>query len=78
MSDIGVDDEEGGAGSVRFQVYLDGVLAYDSGTMRGGQAAKQIDIDVRGKNQLRLVVTDAGDGNTSDHADWANARLTSI
>jgi hypothetical protein len=30
----------------------------------------------RGKNELRLVVTNAGDGNGSDHADWAAARIT--
>jgi hypothetical protein len=74
----GVDDEENGAGSVRFQVYLDGVLAYDSGTVRGGQSARLVDIDVRGKSQLRLVVTDNGDNNWSDHADWADARLTTL
>jgi hypothetical protein len=28
------------------------------------------------KSQVQLAVTDAGDGNGSDHADWAAARLT--
>ena len=71
----GVDDEEGGAGSVRFQVYLDGVLTWDSGVVRGGQTAGHLILSVAGKSQLRLVVTDAGDGNYSDHADWAGAKL---
>ncbi|CAN5505061.1 hypothetical protein BH09PLA1_BH09PLA1_33340 [soil metagenome] len=74
-TDYGVDDEEGGAGSVKFQIYLDGVLVFDSGTVRGGQAAKSITINVAGKSELRLVVTDNGDGANSDHADWASAKL---
>ncbi|MBC8108050.1 MAG: NPCBM/NEW2 domain-containing protein [Anaerolineae bacterium] len=71
----GVDDEEGGAGSVKFQIYLDGVLAFDSGTVRGNQAAKSITVNVTGKSELRLVVTDNGDGANSDHADWATPQL---
>src|SRR4029077_8850122 len=31
ISDIGIDNETGGKGSVIFQIYLDGVLKYDSG-----------------------------------------------
>ncbi|MFC0617222.1 Kelch repeat-containing protein, partial [Deinococcus budaensis] len=31
---------------------------------------------VSGVNELRLVVTDAGDGLNYDHADWAGARVT--
>jgi hypothetical protein len=76
ITDYGVDDEEGGAGSVHFVVYLDGVLAFDSGTVRGGQAARHLDLNVAGKSTLRLVVTDNGDGKDSDHADWAGAKLT--
>lgn len=75
-SDFGVDDEELGAGSVRFQVWLDGVMVWDSGVVRGGQAAQHISLNVASKSQLRLVVTDAGDGADSDHGDWANAKLT--
>lgn len=70
-ADIGVDDEVGGRGSVVFQVFLDGIKAYDSGTMSGASATKQVDLDVAGKRELRLVVTDASDGIDYDHADWA-------
>ena len=73
---VGVDDEGGSNGSVVFQVYLDGVKKYDSGTMTGASATKFIDLDVTGAKTLRLVVTDAGNGNTFDHADWAGAVLT--
>lgn len=76
LSDIGVDDEVGSNGSVVFQVWLDGTLAYDSGTMNGTSATKSINLNVAGKNELRLVVTNAGDNGNYDHADWAGARLT--
>jgi hypothetical protein len=75
QSDIGIDEEVGNNGSVTFQVYLDGKLAYDSGTMRGSDGAKQINLALNGANELRLVVTTAGDGNTFDHADWAGAKV---
>jgi hypothetical protein len=38
-------------------------------------AAKSIDVDLTGKNELQLLVGDAGDGNDSDHGDWAAARI---
>jgi lysophospholipase L1-like esterase len=76
LAGAGVDDEVGTAGSVVFRVYVDDVLRFDSGVMTGATATKQIDVSVAGAQRLRLVVTDAGDGNAADHADWADARLT--
>jgi glucose/arabinose dehydrogenase len=76
ISDIGVDDETGDAGSVVFQVYLDNVLAFDSGVKRGTDPRASLSVSVAGKNELRLVVTNAGDTNGNDHADWAAARIT--
>jgi alpha-galactosidase len=75
-SDVGVDDEVGDRGSVDFQVFADGTKAADSGTVRGADAAKSLTASLAGAEFLRLVVTDAGDGNSFDHADWAIARLT--
>lgn len=75
LSDVGIDDEVGTSGSVAFQVFLDGVKAFDSGTVTGASAVQSINLDLTGKSELKLVVTDAGDGNSFDHADWANARL---
>jgi hypothetical protein len=72
---VGVDDGVGVYGSVLFQVFADGDKIFDSGTMTGRDGAKPINLDVRGVNNLRLVVTDAGDGSTFDHADWASVRL---
>jgi hypothetical protein len=75
VADVGVDDEVGDNGSVVFQVSVDGVTVFDSGTMTGSSESQRVGIDITGKRQLRLVVTDAGDGNAFDHADWAGARL---
>lgn len=46
--------------------------------MTPSTATRSIDVNVSGVNELKLIVTDAGDGNNSDHADWANARVTAI
>ena len=77
LSAIGVDDESGGNGTVDFQVWGDNQKLFDSGVVRGGTAARAIDIDVTGKQVLKLVVTDGGDGVSYDHADWADAKLIS-
>ncbi|GHF36000.1 hypothetical protein HNQ07_001389 [Deinococcus metalli] len=76
-SDIGLDDEVGTRGSAVFQVWADGVKLYDSGKMTGSSATKSLSVSVAGRKELKLVVTDAGDKNYFDHADWANARLLS-
>ena len=33
-------------------------------------------LDLRGVRELKLVDTDAGDGNFFDHADWAGMHIT--
>ena len=37
--------------------------------------AKFLSIDLTGKKEMKLVVTDAGDGYGWDHADWADAKF---
>lgn len=71
----GIDDEVGPNGSVVFQVWTDGVKVYDSALTSGTADGKNVSVDLTGKNQLRLVVTDGGDGPAFDHANWANARI---
>jgi uncharacterized delta-60 repeat protein len=73
---IGVDDEVGNLGSVRFQVLTGATPAtaaqvYDSGVMTGASATKTVNVNVSTSKVLVLRVTDAGDGNFYDHADWA-------
>jgi hypothetical protein len=76
LSDVGVDDEVTGPyGTVVFQVFADGVKIYDSGMMIQTSPTQSIDLNVDGVRQLDLVITDAGNGNASDHGDWAGALL---
>lgn len=74
---VGLDQEanRNDVGSVAFQVWADGEKLFDSGTMKRDNPAKFIDVDVSGRKQLKLIVTDAGDGNGNDHADWADAQF---
>jgi hypothetical protein len=76
QSDVGVDDEVGASGSVVFEVWGDTSKLYDSGIMTGTTATKAVKVDVTGRAELRLVVTDGGNDFAFDHADWAGARLT--
>ncbi|ABF44105.1 Glycosyl hydrolase family 98, carbohydrate binding module (plasmid) [Deinococcus geothermalis DSM 11300] len=80
---VGVDDEVGNLGSVVFQVW-DGTTTklYDSGVLRGSDGPKEITVpltrsDGTAVRNLRLVVTDAGDGISYDHADWAMPKVLS-
>ncbi|AUD01461.1 PA14 domain-containing protein [Spirosoma pollinicola] len=78
ITDMGMDDEiaTAGCGTVTFEVYLDNVLAYSSGVMNPTTATKSIDLNITGKQTLKLVVTNGGDNTNCDHADWAGARVT--
>ena len=73
---VGVDDEVGAAGSVVFQVWTDGALRYDSGVMTGVSARKSVYVTMSGVTELALIITDGGDGISSDHGDWADAQVT--
>jgi alpha-galactosidase len=71
---IGVDDEVANHGSIVFQVWADGVKIFDSGVMTGASATKSVDVDLSGRTELRLQAI-AVDSTSSDHGDWANARV---
>lgn len=73
--DVGVQWQGGALGSVVFQVFVDDEKRFDSGVMRDRDEARPVRVPVRGARELRLVVTDAGDGVTGDCANWADARL---
>lgn len=73
---IGVDRAMyGTVGSVEFKVYVDGNLKYESGLMNSRDPQKYIEVDINGAKELKLVATDGGNGNGSDHATWANTKL---
>jgi hypothetical protein len=77
ISDVGLDDEvdAGMCGSVNFMVYADGTKRYESGTMGSTTPTKTINVSVVGVQELKLVMTNAGNGYDCDHGDWADARL---
>jgi hypothetical protein len=75
QADIGLDDEIAPNGSVVFQVFKDGVKAFDSGRLTAGSPRQTINVNITGANNLQLVVTNGGDNINSDHADWAGARV---
>jgi alpha-galactosidase len=73
---VGVDDEEKGQpSSVNFSISGDGKTLWQSGVMHSGDAARQVDVDLKGVKTLLLLVGDAGDGINNDHADWADANF---
>jgi len=72
-ANVGVDDEVGKQGSISFKVAGDGKTLWESGVVRGGDAAKAVSVPLRDIKLLILSVGDAGDGITYDHADWAEA-----
>ena len=76
IADVGIDSAAGSQGSAVFQVYLDNAKVFDSGLVRAGDLRQSVNVGLAGKRTLRLVVTDGGDGNASDLADWAAARVT--
>ena len=70
----GIDDEVYDRGQVRFSVKLDGVIVWESPTLRGRDNPVFTTIPVRGGRHLELLTDPDGDDN-SDHADWLNAYL---
>jgi hypothetical protein len=75
IADVGVDDHGDKTGSVVFKVLLDGKAAFESGLMKWGEPARHVALDVTGVSELKLAVSDGGDGVRGDHADWANAAV---
>ena len=83
--DYGVDTEAGSKGSVTFEVWgLPAEASAKEGDWKKLFSSQKIgrydlprhaEVTVTGVRTLKLVVTDAGDGITDDHADWLNPRL---
>ncbi|MFD1936684.1 NPCBM/NEW2 domain-containing protein [Nonomuraea mangrovi] len=73
---VGVDDEIPDYGSVVFKVVADGKAVYTSPVLTGTSVPVPVTAELTGAQYVDLVVEDAGNGNTGDHADWASARFT--
>lgn len=73
---VGVDRAMyGSVGSVTFEVYVDGQKRFDSGLMNSRDLQKYVEVDINEAKELKLVVTDGGNGNGSDHAIWGDTKL---
>jgi hypothetical protein len=74
---IGLEDSSLGAqGSVVFSVYGDKELLYRSPVMRSNSPTLDLSADLGAAAEIRLVVDDAGDGNSMDHAAWAEPKMS--
>ncbi|MFJ7736951.1 NPCBM/NEW2 domain-containing protein [Lysinibacillus sp. NPDC097287] len=73
---VGVDRQMyGSVGSVTFQVFVDGEKQFDSGLMNSRDPQKFVEVNISGAKELKVVVTDGGNGIGSDHATWGDAKL---
>ncbi|MDC0700389.1 NPCBM/NEW2 domain-containing protein, partial [Blautia wexlerae] len=79
-SQVGVDNTAGNSlSSVVFRVFVDGELMAETPVMRKGMPAETLAVSLAGAKTLKLVVTDGGNGNANDHANWADAKfLTAV
>jgi hypothetical protein len=77
-AEVGVDDLWNMTeGSVTFEVYADDLKLWESGLMTVSDDFKETGkLNIADKQQLKLVVTDGGNGGKDDYADWASAAIT--
>ena len=61
--------------TITFEVRVDGRKRWESGLMNKRTPAKLADLDLTGVKTLELIVGHGGDNLTSDHANWADAKL---
>jgi alpha-galactosidase len=72
---VGVDDEAKAAeGTATFRVYGDAKELFNSGAMKGNEAARKVDVDVTGVKYLLLMV-ETGEGSSVNRTDWASAKI---
>lgn len=69
-------DDAGRDATVRLHVLGDRRVLWDSGLMRAGEQARPFSIPLAGVRILVFLVTDAGDGNRTDFADWLDVSIT--
>ena len=76
LASVGVDDSAPNeAASACFTIIGDGKKLWTSGTMKRGEAAKAVDLNLKGVRSLLLKVDHVGESNTFNHADWAEPRF---
>ena len=74
---VGVDRNivEQNNSSIVFKILGDGEELYNSGLMKWHTDAKHVKLDLTGVNELELIVNNGGNGNTSDHASFGDAKF---
>lgn len=72
-ADVGLDDASG-AGSVQFQVLVDGVVRAETPVLHPKQV-RTLCVDISQARQVTLRVLNGGDGYSCDHAAWGAARF---
>jgi alpha-galactosidase len=72
---VGIDDESNENGSIQFYLIGDKQILWQSEVMRKGMDAVDCKVDLTGIQKLGLLVTDAGDGKSYDHANWCEAQI---
>ncbi|UHQ98829.1 NPCBM/NEW2 domain-containing protein (plasmid) [Natrinema zhouii] len=76
VTDVGIDDEVGDEGNVKFRVLGDDEVLIETDVLTGEDSAVSLDVDISGVDVLELVVTEGTDGTVDyDHANWADARV---
>jgi alpha-galactosidase len=76
LASVGVDDgAPNEAAAVCFTIIADEKKLWTSGTMKRGDAAKTVDLSLKGVRSLLLKVDHVGESNNYDHADWADAKF---
>lgn len=77
---VGLDEfvKNQSAASVIFKVYVDGQLKAQTGIMTSKSPREHLVVDVRNSKEVKLVVDVATNGNSWDHANWADAKFRKI
>lgn len=70
---VGLDDL-GTAGSIQFQVLVDGQRKVETPVLRAGES-QVLDVDVKGAREITLRVLNGDDGYAFDQAVWGLARF---
>ncbi|MGW5867573.1 sigma-70 family RNA polymerase sigma factor [Streptomyces sp. NPDC055239] len=72
---VGVDDMTLGLGKVRFSIFGDGVRLWQSPLIKGGDPALPVQVNLSGRETIRLVVEPHSPFDTAALADWAQSRF---
>ena len=74
---VGVDNNPRGVGgTIDFRVAVESKEFFKSAVLKAGDAPVRVDVAIDNQPTLDLFVGDGGDGSSCDHADWAEAAIT--